>query len=484
MKVLPDAAATTWVDSSFPSTAKALVLPSLLRPFVMAAAQAHRSSILYQSADREITLIDIPTSIAAAQGRSGTLLSTQPLEEPIQANEKYQSKKSKSTPSSSMDTERHSEYRLLIQQALLDISAHVLGSWCSPRRVLTQRPKCGMEAAETDDAEKDLEKRFREWAADDKNKTDYVSFDFQTMMASLGAPEIQPATVDDVQQWAQSCSSSAGNIAAASDWSSAFHNAEGQTLDLTVAQVKAQGEQASREYRFSIPPGSTFFLGDCDHPDSFRSSFREVTDEHNLPRHFDLVLLDPPWPNRSAKRKGVYEQIGGMPYLKRMLLKMDIDNYLEHNALVGIWITNKSALRDHVLGPGGLFETWNVGLVEEWIWIKTTKNGEPMFDINDPMRKPYEVLLLGRAAPNAWTMMTHAPHPKKRVIAAVPDVHSRKPCLKEMLESYVPDPNEYTALEVFARYLVTGWVSWGNEVLKYNSDMYWAKHTDGQQTST
>jgi N6-adenosine-specific RNA methylase IME4 len=164
-----------------------------------------------------------------------------------------------------------------------------------------------------------------------------------------------------------------------------------------------------------------------------------------------------------------------MPYLKKMLLRMDIDNYLEHNALVGIWITNKSTLRDHVLGPGGLFETWNVGLIEEWIWIKTTTNGEPMFDIDDAMRKPYEVLLLGRAAPNAWTTMTHMLNPRKRVIAAVPDIHSRKPCLKELLEPYMPDSTDYNALEVFARYLVAGWTSWGNEVLKYNSSIYWAK---------
>jgi N6-adenosine-specific RNA methylase IME4 len=163
-----------------------------------------------------------------------------------------------------------------------------------------------------------------------------------------------------------------------------------------------------------------------------------------------------------------------MPYLKRMLLNMDIDSYLEHNALVGVWITNKEALREHVLGPGGLFETWNVGLTEEWVWIKTTTKGEPMFDIDNAMRKPYEILLLGRAAPNSWTRMTHTPTVKRRVIAAVPDIHSRKPCLKQLLEPYLLDPTEYSALEVFSRYLVSGWTSWGNEVLKYNWDGYWA----------
>jgi len=254
-----------------------------------------------------------------------------------------------------------------------------------------------------------------------------------------------------------------------------FYNPESLSLGLTVARSTAEQDPASCAYHFTVPPRSGFILGDCDHPDSFRSFFRDLTDEHDLPRHFDLVLLDPPWPNRSAKRKGVYEQIGGMPYLKKMLLRMDIDNYLEHNALVGIWITNKPALREHVLGKKGLFEAWNVGLIEEWIWIKTTTKGEPMFDIDDSMRKPYEVLLLGRAAPNTWTTMTHALNPRKRVIAAVPDMHSRKPSLKDLMEPYMPDPTNYSALEVFARTLTAGWMSWGNEVLKYNSDIYWAK---------
>lgn len=259
------------------------------------------------------------------------------------------------------------------------------------------------------------------------------------------------------------------------DWSPAFYNAHSRSLNLTIAQARPEQDQELPAYHFTVPPLSAYFLGDCDHPDSFRSAFRELTNSYNLPRHFDLVLLDPPWPNRSAKRKGAYMQVGGMPYLKKMLLRMDLDNYLEHNALVGIWITNKPALREHVLGPGGLFDAWNVGLVEEWVWIKTTTKGEAMFDIDDAMRKPYEILLLGRASPNSWTSMAHAASPRKRVIAAVPDVHSRKPCLKELLEAYMPDPGHYSALEVFARYLVAGWAAWGNEVLKYNSDFYWTK---------
>lgn len=454
----------------------------------MTAVNGKKSAILYQSVDREITLIDIPTSIATAQGRCDTLLSTLPLEDPIQPKELYQAKASKISTSNSTCAMYHAGYRRLIQQALLDIHAHVSGSWCTPRQILTQPPKYGKDEMEVEDPERNLERRFREWAAYKDGNPNDVSFDFQMMMASLGAPEVQPATdKNSAQRWKIAYSSTSDDLISQKvttiEWTCAFHNPHNHHLSVRIMQDVAEEDQASQEYQFTLPPKCTFFLNDCDHPDDFRSSFRKITNESNLSRHFNLVLLDPPWPNRSAKRKGAYEQIGGMPYLRKMLLKMDLDNYLEHDALVGIWITNKSALRDHILGPGGLFETWNVGLIEEWIWIKTTSKGEPIFEIDDAMRKPYEVLLLGRAAPNAWTTMRHAPVPRKKVIAAVPDIHSRKPCLKELLEPYMLDPTDYSALEIFSRSLVSGWMSWGNEVLKYNSGIYWTKSSNEVQAS-
>ncbi|KAK1915805.1 hypothetical protein P3342_003618 [Pyrenophora teres f. teres] len=363
--------------------------------------------ILYQNAEGDITLIDIPKSIAAAQGdRSDVLLSTAPLEAPIVPKEDYRPK-TKKAKTKSLDAD----------------------STLAEQTELLRRPSHGEEEAMDVDqiSEKELESRMREWASWSERKGNDTAFNLQQMMASLGAT-----------------SEAAGPAVGAHKWV------------------------------VSYQPASTLFLSDSTASDAFRTSFRELTDEFILPRHFDLVLLDPPWPNRSAKRKGAYEQVGGMPYLKKLLLSMDIDSYLEHNALVGVWITNKEALRAHVLGPGGLFEMWNVGLVEEWVWIKTTTKGEPMFDIDSAMRKPYEILLLGRAAPNSWTTMAHAPNIKRRVIAAVPDIHSRKPCLKTLLEPYLLDPTDYSALEIFSRYLVSGWTSWGNEVLKYNWHGYWA----------
>lgn len=453
-----------------------------------------RRSILYQNEACDVTLMDIPTSIAAAQGRSGILLSTAPLEEPIPLREEPKSDKAKSNQSHHLlSADLYAEHKKTIEQALAQIRQNVSSPWCVPRKLMAQVPKPGKADMQIDDPEKELESRLREWAALNNSKGDSSSFDFQTMMASLGATPEPNATVTGAvaqKQWSMSYgpASDMKDDAQRTEpnapqdiWESSFHNPEQHALDLVVFETPRTGED-THEYRFTIPPRATFFLNDSTHSAAFRASFRELTDEYRLPRHFDLVLLDPPWPNRSAKRKGAYEQVGGMPYLKRMLLKLDIDNYLEHNALVGIWITNKESMRAHVLGPGGLFEKWNVGLFEEWIWVKTTVHGEPMFDLDGLVRRPYETLLLGRAAPNSWTTMRAAASIKRRVIAAVPDIHSRKPCLKELLEPFMPDSNDYSALEIFSRHLVSGWTSWGNEVLKYNAPQYWAPAPDGGAT--
>jgi len=463
-----------------------------------------RPAILYQNATCDITLIDIPTSIAAAQGRSDTLLSTPPLEAPISLHEEPKSEKAKTNQAHHLpNADLNAQYKGIIEEALAQIRQNVSSPWCMLRKLMTRVPNPGETDMQIDDPEKELESRLREWAAPDESKGDDGEFDFQKMMAALGAtPDADATTTGGVaRKWsvsyrpAREMRGDAQRAVSVSrmepnaeyePWKSSFHNPEKHTLNLAVFETPTQAGQETPEYRFTIPPHATFFLSDSTHPEAFRASFREVTDEYRLPRHFDLVLLDPPWPNRSAKRKGAYEQVGGMRWIRKMLLGMDIDNYLEHNALVGIWITNKEAMRHHVLGPGGLFETWNVGLIEEWIWVKTTTHGEPMFDMDSALRKPYEILLLGRAAPDSWTTMVAASTIKKRVIAAVPDVHSRKPCLKELLEPHMPDANDYSALEVFSRNLVSGWTSWGNEVLKYNSSQYWASSKEeshvGQST--
>jgi hypothetical protein len=127
---------------------------------------------------------------------------------------------------------------------------------------------------------------------------------------------------------------------------------------------------------------------------------------------------------------------------------------------VGIWITNNPRFRKFVLEQ--LFPRWGLEMAGEWVWLKVTSIGEPVFDIESQVRKPYEVLLFGRQQQRGKDVsppsskkrntgedksgMSHIPVSRIEVkdglsehgttglftktILAVPDVHSRKPCVK------------------------------------------------------
>ncbi|KAF2461173.1 MT-A70-domain-containing protein [Lineolata rhizophorae] len=163
---------------------------------------------------------------------------------------------------------------------------------------------------------------------------------------------------------------------------------------------------------------------------------------------------------------------------------MDIDKMLEEpaddgsqpGALVAVWITNSYHSRQAVVGKYGLFEKWHVEFVEEWVWVKVTTSGEPVCPADGKYRLPWEVCLMGRRMKepktideiNAAAAASCGKYRqiKRRFIIAVPDVHSRKPCLKSLVEPLLQ--KDYRALECFARYLVEGWWSWGDEAIKFS----------------
>lgn len=102
-------------------------------------------------------------------------------------------------------------------------------------------------------------------------------------------------------------------------------------------------------------------------------------------------------------------------------------------------------------------------VVEEWIWIKVTTKGEPVTRLDGVWRRPYEILLVFRHGSYCST-------PLRRYMFAVPDIHSRKPNLKEMFSKLIQPTN---VLELFARNLTSGWWCTGNEVLEFQRQGAW-----------
>ncbi|WYZ45240.1 hypothetical protein EsH8_VIII_000556 [Colletotrichum jinshuiense] len=188
---------------------------------------------------------------------------------------------------------------------------------------------------------------------------------------------------------------------------------------------------------------------------------------------FDLIVLDPPWPNKSARRKtGGYSTVSGLKETRSLLDQIPVAGHLADGGLVAVWVTNKASLVDLLTSPHGILAGWGLEVVAEWIWVKITSQGDPIFDTESAWRKPWERLVIARKRGDNRKV-------QQRVIFAVPDIHSRKPNLRPLFEDLLPAG--FRGLEVFARNLTAGWWGWGDEVLRFQESRHWVVPAEPEQ---
>lgn len=220
--------------------------------------------------------------------------------------------------------------------------------------------------------------------------------------------------------------------------------------------------------QYFIPPDSHSILGSIE---SQRQTFLSTAPK------FELIVMDPPWPNKSAKRKrgnNTYQPVSDFSSVRTLLSLIPVASHLLSGGLVAVWVTNSPRAVELLTSRGGIFHEWQVDLVGEWIWLKVTAAGEPIVDPHLAWRKPWERLLIARrrggGPPNSPSSTPPIP---SKVIVAVPDVHSRKPNLRGLFAELLP--NGYRALEVFARNLTAGWWCWGDQALLYQHRDHWVE---------
>lgn len=524
------------------------------------------SAILYHNANDTIFLIDTPYSIALAQeslsvrssptrrqdqgllqtqgvsallwgGNSAKrrwLLSTPPLETPFPSTEP----KSHAARAKVLERIPPSEQRFHGQfiQPFVESALHILrleyqthgGQWCLPRRVRdgdTQRQINNTRLADrqTSSARK---RRNGDFAEDE-----HVAQVSTSEGSSLPVPPVilSSTTVNSFESISELKGSIVKNVSS------------GPAI---LAITSSPNRRDDTEY--IIAPRAKFVL--CTLPLSqpeTRFPSKIIALDHPLraipqDQKFNLLLFDPPWPNRSVRRSGHYQinSYSEMDVLTQRLRDiLRVHSYHTGNfpiessataathhetsaqsraSLAAIWITNAEKARRAAYDA---LTSTGFHVAEEWIWIKTTIDGQPISAVDGLWRKPYEILVIGQADQMNKTADLDATAPatatgavrgssshesdllgidpasiQRRVIAAVPDLHSRKPNLKEVFErvffmggdetegSGVDEsdagPQSYSALEVFARNLTTGWWSCGNEVLKFNARECWVDERD------
>ncbi|KAL9116332.1 MAG: hypothetical protein Q9187_007145 [Circinaria calcarea] len=429
----------------------------------MAGPQVPNSAILYQNAEKSITLIDLPTSISQGQGLRGqalpsrTLLSSEPLREPYHSTEP-KGETAKANVMARLGSYDHRIYRDLVCNGLRDITEHHWGHWCLPRQLSPMAQVRRGKKRKLNDV--DLVNENVEHGPTEPDISLSRERTGHTRPAKMYSRlELSPSSTSRTSVFPDMSALSRRLV----------HNPRPDEIDIHLSSPSST---------YHIPPGSSFFLTGIDDQtvgefSKAASGFYSSPSSSAGPGQFDFILLDPPWQNRSVRRSRKYKTMRDCDPM--VTVQGMLGNHIAPKALIACWITNKASSREAVLTA---LKDWDVELIEEWVWLKTTACGEPVYDINGVWRRPFEVLLVGRKVDwleKSQPVGVAMKETIKRLIVGVPDVHSRKPCLRDLIEPMMPDACNYRALEIFARNLTAGWWAWGDEVLKFNWEKHWAK---------
>ena len=388
------------------------------------------SSILFQNEEKTVFVLDLPLSIALAQVTEPQpvlfrhLLSCSPVEIPHQSIEPKGPKAIERVLSSttSSDKSYHSGIQDSIRRSLQEVHASYSGPWYLPR----QLPDGQIE-------------RQRPGRCDPGSRS-------SQRLGILPPLILSPSSTEFTDL--------------------------GAIRDTIVVNFNYEGTQLkTAKDEYWIPPMSAFLLSDVhSSAASFTFYVNSLFENTNHSKYttFDIVVLDPPWANRSIRRSGAYNTSEHQPKDPFDAVQFVFEKHVSIGGIVAIWITNKETIRTRVVQN---LRQSSFEVAEEWIWVKVAASKEPITSLEGVWRHPYEICLIFRRS----SMINRSGHQpiRRRIVIANPDLHSRKPSLKQLLALIFPEKTGKLCLEIFARNLTAGWLSWGDQVLLYANEQGW-----------
>ncbi|KAF1778517.1 Dynein regulatory complex protein 1, C-terminal [Phytophthora cactorum] len=192
------------------------------------------------------------------------------------------------------------------------------------------------------------------------------------------------------------------------------------------------------------------------------SSFaqRDVRTLHQLAlgRH-KLILMDPPWQNKSVSRGKRYDMLDHSE-----LLKIHVPHIADPDeCILAVWVTNRprymAYLREQAL------PSWGFTYHTCWYWLKLSKNGELVTPLDSTHRLPVETLAVAYRAKDQAHEQTLRQRlgEQMRIVLSIPLRHSWKPPLECFFDKDIMSTT-HRKVELFARELRPHWTSVGNEV--------------------
>ncbi|CAN0922090.1 Methyltransferase-like protein 2 [Linum grandiflorum] len=226
---------------------------------------------------------------------------------------------------------------------------------------------------------------------------------------------------------------------------------------INEAGIEVEAEFMSRKY--VIPRESCFYMSDLG---QIRSLIPDTSSG------FNLILIDPPWENASAHQKLMYPTLPS-----RYFLSLPIKQLVHSDgALVALWVTNRERLRRFV--EEELFPSWGVTYAATIFWLKVKPDGSLTSDLDLFHHRPYECLLLGYCdGKGGGSELLQKMGPiEDKIVISIPGDYSRKLPVGELVQKHVPSSGTPRCIELFAREMMAGWTSWGNEPLRFQDSRY------------
>merc|ERR1711964_967821 len=100
-----------------------------------------------------------------------------------------------------------------------------------------------------------------------------------------------------------------------------------------------------------------------------------------------IVVMDPPWQNKSAKRARAYSTME-----HSQLEKLPVPSLAcQKGCCMAVWVTNDPK---HVEFLDMLFARWGFVRAATWYWLKVTCGGSLVQPLDSLQRKPYEMCII------------------------------------------------------------------------------------------
>ncbi|CAM9675063.1 unnamed protein product [Chrysoparadoxa australica] len=236
-------------------------------------------------------------------------------------------------------------------------------------------------------------------------------------------------------------------------------------------------------FKAILPKQSSYLLGDLL-GENCEATYRQLASYGP----YNLITMDPPWHNRSVSRSRQYETSP-----TSHMVAIPIKELSAESCHLLIWVTNDPDVIEQAMA---LISGWGFQLKARWHWLKCTTGGEFVTPLTSQHKKPYELLLVACKGEGQENIQSSNGCSRAKGFASTPLRHSWKPPLEDLLPLLLAKGAPSVAkelgeearpggsgelhglqlgkkLELFAREVRTGWVCCGDEVLKFQRDIYW-----------